>query len=222
MNYVANNSGEGNLFNFSTKEVTMTPRVAPALCPEDLNFAKNSFTPSLEPNSQCMLRIKMDGLSNVGGSGPNTTSKDENKKTFGDWTNEWEKLFSERNVFEDVCEECSQSGKNCLCLVNPLFVFHCEFSQLRGPRLWGYVRDVDRKRNNYNELNFPNMFLLGSGYKKYFEAFPYLVTPENTYTEMKDKKYSLNLEKADREIEPMWDAKRNKKSRKNQNPFLYS
>lgn len=114
------------------------------------------------------------------------------------------------------------SGKNCLCEVNPLFVFHCEFSQLRGPRLWQYVRGVDRNHNRINELNFPNMFLLGSGYKKYFEAFPYLVTPENNYTEMRDEKYSLNLEEAECEIEPEWCAQKNKKSRKNKNPFGYS
>lgn len=47
-----------------------------------------------------------------------------------------------------------------------IIVFHCEFSQRRGPALWRALRDMDRKINaaNYPKVFFPEMYVLEKGY----------------------------------------------------------
>ena len=43
-----------------------------------------------------------------------------------------------------------------------ILVFHCEFSEVRGPRLWQTLRDVDRQVNyhNYPKLFYSESYLL--------------------------------------------------------------
>ena len=40
-----------------------------------------------------------------------------------------------KNVVFELCEACGNKGSRCECKINPLLIFHCEFSQKRGPRL---------------------------------------------------------------------------------------
>lgn len=53
-------------------------------------------------------------------------------------------------------------------------VFHCEFSQERGPKAARYFRRLDRDHNimRYPELTFPDVYILDGGYKRYAEARP--------------------------------------------------
>ena len=39
-------------------------------------------------------------------------------------------------------------------------IFHCEFSSERGPRMYQIFRKMDRKRNHYPTLDWPEIYLL--------------------------------------------------------------
>ena len=51
----------------------------------------------------------------------------------------------------------------------PLIVFHCEFSIERGPRMFNYMRRLDRELNerNYPLLNYPEIYILADGYSQF-------------------------------------------------------
>ncbi len=56
----------------------------------------------------------------------------------------------------------------------PIIIFHCEFSQKRGPRALRALRDMDRK---FNAHRWPNLFyneiyVLEGGYKNFYSHFP--------------------------------------------------
>jgi len=53
-------------------------------------------------------------------------------------------------------------------------IFHCEFSQSRGPKMYNLLRSFDREINfkNYPKLTFPDIHLLEGGYSLFSEAFP--------------------------------------------------
>jgi M-phase inducer tyrosine phosphatase len=53
-----------------------------------------------------------------------------------------------------------------------VFVFHCEFSQVRGPSLVGFFREIDRSMNVYPKLHYPNVYILDGGYSEFYHAFP--------------------------------------------------
>ena len=57
-----------------------------------------------------------------------------------------------------------------------VFVFHCEYSQHRGPILASSFREYDRNTNRtrYPFLFYPNVFLLEGGYNKFFSIHPEL------------------------------------------------
>lgn len=47
-----------------------------------------------------------------------------------------------------------------------MIIFHCEYSPNRGPRLWSYLRNMDRKlkSDNYPQLTYPQTYLLQVDY----------------------------------------------------------
>lgn len=55
-----------------------------------------------------------------------------------------------------------------------IYVFFCEFSQKRGPRMWKKVRSTDRTLNgeNFPKCHYPEMYLLEEGYKNFFLKYP--------------------------------------------------
>lgn len=75
---------------------------------------------------------------------------------------------------------------------NMCIVFHCEFSQNRGPTLMKLFRKHDRQQNlkGYPRLKFPNLFLLKGGYKQFYSDHSEFCI--GGYTPMRDKKYILN------------------------------
>ncbi|KAK8870461.1 m-phase inducer phosphatase [Tritrichomonas musculus] len=75
---------------------------------------------------------------------------------------------------------------------NVCIIFHCEFSQNRGPTLMRMFREHDRKQNykNYPYLDYPNIFLLQGGYKQFYKDFPDLCV--GGYVQMRDTKFIDN------------------------------
>ena len=55
----------------------------------------------------------------------------------------------------------------------PLVVFHCEFSQKRGPRAFRALRNTDRQKNlkTWPRLDFPEIYILEGGYSAFFSEF---------------------------------------------------
>lgn len=53
-------------------------------------------------------------------------------------------------------------------------VFHCEFSQSRGPAIASLFRSLDRKMNEarYPNVTFPHVFIMYKGYKKFHKRYP--------------------------------------------------
>jgi rhodanese-related sulfurtransferase len=75
-----------------------------------------------------------------------------------------------------------------------VMVFHCEFSSERGPKMYETFRAMDRNRNSYPKLTWPEIYLLKGGYKEFWEA--YMNSPSvfgvHGYTAMLDKETELN------------------------------
>lgn len=55
---------------------------------------------------------------------------------------------------------------------NVAVVFHCEFSQKRGPTRCRWMRNYDRKVNEYPHLFYPELYVMRGGFKEFFEKFP--------------------------------------------------
>lgn len=89
-----------------------------------------------------------------------------------------------REAVSDVYDSL-EGGNMCI-------VFHCEFSQNRGPYLMSLFRKYDRQQNikEYPKLKFPHLFLLKDGYKQFYFDHPEHCV--NGYVPMRDKKYILN------------------------------
>ena len=53
-------------------------------------------------------------------------------------------------------------------------IFHCEFSQARGPKMYQLLRSYDREINyfQYPKLTYPNLCILEGGYSHFVEKFP--------------------------------------------------
>lgn len=56
----------------------------------------------------------------------------------------------------------------------PVIVFHCEYSQRRGPMLYSVLRGIDRELNThcYPKLCYPEIYILEDGYKEFYRQFP--------------------------------------------------
>lgn len=71
-------------------------------------------------------------------------------------------------------------------------VFHCEFSQNRGPTLLRLFREYDRHHNDYPNLSFPDIYLLEGGYRQFYDMMPDLCYGK--YIPMRDETYVNNGE----------------------------
>jgi rhodanese-related sulfurtransferase len=54
---------------------------------------------------------------------------------------------------------------------NICIIFHCEFSQHRAPKMYRYLRELDRKvhEDTYPQLYYPNIYVLEGGYRGFYE-----------------------------------------------------
>ncbi|OHT05905.1 Rhodanese-like domain containing protein [Tritrichomonas foetus] len=104
-----------------------------------------------------------------------------------------------------------------------LVIFHCEFSQNRGPEVASIFRSIDRKMNKecYPKLFYPNVYVLHGGYKDFYNKYPEWC--DGGYTKMVNidartngdlvrgnSQYNENIKKAkeDIELEPEPEIKR--------------
>lgn len=62
-----------------------------------------------------------------------------------------------------------------------IYVFHCEFSSERGPKLLRFLRKTDRSlhTHNYPTLDYPELYLLHNGYKEFYSCYADLCEPCN-------------------------------------------
>ncbi|XP_016983158.1 cdc25-like protein phosphatase twine [Drosophila rhopaloa] len=60
-----------------------------------------------------------------------------------------------------------------------IYVFHCEFSSERGPKLLRFLRSNDRSQHahNYPTLGYPELYILHNGYKEFFGLYGQLCEP---------------------------------------------
>lgn len=75
-----------------------------------------------------------------------------------------------------------------------VIVFHCEFSSERGPKMYRFLRQMDRDANKecYPALHYPEIYLLEGGYKAFFHSHMELCQPK-TYLPMSDERYLDDL-----------------------------
>merc|ERR1712061_389887 len=55
-------------------------------------------------------------------------------------------------------------------------IFHCEFSSERGPRMYQTFRALDRRKNKYPVLHWPEIYLLLGGYKAFWDEYKHDAT----------------------------------------------
>lgn len=72
-----------------------------------------------------------------------------------------------------------------------VIVFHCEFSSERAPAMLRCLRKLDRQRNRYPTLDFPELYLLKDGYKEFFSSQKGNTT--GSYLPMLDGKHEKEL-----------------------------
>ncbi|CAF1040016.1 unnamed protein product, partial [Didymodactylos carnosus] len=70
-----------------------------------------------------------------------------------------------------------------------IIIFHCEYSAERGPKLYRFLRDQDRKLHMhcYPRLYYPECYLLDQGYRKFFADHKDLCTPQSYRTMLDDQ-----------------------------------
>jgi len=72
------------------------------------------------------------------------------------------------------------------------FIFHCEYSTIRGPK-WAYTfRGYDRSNNPHPKLLHPHVFILSGGYKAFFQDYKSF-TNNGCYIPMDDPSISRSL-----------------------------
>jgi hypothetical protein len=70
-------------------------------------------------------------------------------------------------------------------------LFHCEYSQERGPSMWRLMRELDRKLKGYENfpsLFYPEMYIIEGGYKQFFKKYPELCS--GSYVSMDDSNHA--------------------------------
>lgn len=78
-------------------------------------------------------------------------------------------------------------GNDRVCVI-----FHCEFSQKRGPAMCEKMRSHDRSCNfeTYPALYYPEMYVMKGGYKTFYEAGNASLCAPHCYVPEKDKRFA--------------------------------
>ena len=85
---------------------------------------------------------------------------------------DWQSVLAiHKRQIHQLETEKQQKNSN---LKPPILVFHCEFSQKRGPRALRTLRNLDRAINhaNWPSLCYPEVYILENGYKNFHSKFP--------------------------------------------------
>ena len=90
----------------------------------------------------------------------------------------------------------------------PVIIFHCEYSSKRGPRLWSYLRNMDRKLNsdNYPHLTYPQTYLLQAGYSGFVIQQGDLCEPHHKYVSMFEESFKQDYLSQKDEEQQDWDG----------------
>jgi hypothetical protein len=112
-------------------------------------------------------------------------------------------LGSDRNIFSGETRTKRQ--------VVPVIVFHCEFSSQRGPKMWQFVRKLDRHLNmeEYPKLDFPQIFVLKGGYDQFVRDHAALCTPIGSYRTMLCKEFRDTLNREESKKSQEWTQLKN-------------
>lgn len=73
---------------------------------------------------------------------------------------------------------------------NSLIVFHCEYSQSRGPQTAQAFRMIDRSMNVHPMLYYPHIYILDGGYNMFYQE--HVEYCEGKYVKMFDEPYRGN------------------------------
>eukprot|EP00894_Picocystis_sp_ML_P000093 jgi/Pico_ML_1/50610/g1792.t1 len=108
------------------------------------------------------------------------------------------------NLFEPADVEHAFLSEDRKINRNTVVVFHCEFSSQRAPKMYGHIRNLDRKMNlkNYPKLDFPHMYIMDGGYKDFFSKFEDLC--EGGYTMMCDLDHGEELKACHTRYKSLW------------------
>jgi len=89
----------------------------------------------------------------------------------------------------------------------PLVIFHCEFSQKRGPRAFRALRNTDRQKNlkTWPRLDFPEIYVLEGGYSAFYSEFAEFC--EGTYVKMVEKTHRVEYAIAKDNDKKLWGKK---------------
>ncbi|OAG31186.1 hypothetical protein NEDG_01599 [Nematocida displodere] len=60
-----------------------------------------------------------------------------------------------------------------------IFVFYCEYSSVRAPRLAMFMRNEDRRQSTYPYLRFPHLYIMTGGYKDFYNKYRDFCLPRN-------------------------------------------
>lgn len=98
-----------------------------------------------------------------------------------------------------------------LTLTPPILIFHCEFSQKRGPRALRALRNLDRNLNSmkWPNLFYPEVYILENGYKNFHSKFPEHCDPKSQYIRMVDKIYKTHYVEAKMKDRMVWKKDEN-------------
>lgn len=98
-----------------------------------------------------------------------------------------------------------------------ILIFHCEFSKERGPNMVRQLRKEDRTKNamNYPLLNYPEIYILEGGYKKFFQSFPEHCDPME-YMQMLHPEHADEMRFFRKKCKSSDDLKTSKKSGRSQ------
>jgi len=93
--------------------------------------------------------------------------------------------------FFKSAQTCPQEQAEATSENSLIVVFHCEFSQKRGPRTMRALRNIDRQINarNWPNLFYPEVYILEGGYQNFVGQYPDLCVPKGSYVQMVDKNY---------------------------------
>lgn len=74
-------------------------------------------------------------------------------------------IWTERQMQEQYFQRGTIDQKR-----KTVIVFHCEFSSERAPKMARALRNFDRSVNNYPKLHYPEIYILHSGYKSFYQT----------------------------------------------------
>lgn len=88
-------------------------------------------------------------------------------------------------------------------------VLYCEFSSERAPRMFRYLRNMDRHNHlaDYPNLAFPHMYVLKGGYQTFHRQFPTMCSPQHAYVRMHDATHLEEHKACRKVVKAAWDLR---------------